>query len=252
MKKFDFLRAFVLMALATVISLQAAAQDEEKKDKYADDFKEILFMVIDGDYEKAVSKSEKYMDKDATRRDPRPYIYASMAYFEISRQEEMAEDYPRAFREAIKYGYKARRYDKENEYMPEFDRYLSELKAEVMQEARYQYETENWRKSVTYAKYVNRIDPKDISALLLKGSAEMRGRNAYQAETTFAEAKELLPEFSPGDVSSEGKPAYLYAVIEYAKLMEEEGKKSEAMPYLEAMEPLLGDDPEFSRFMNSY
>jgi len=237
--------------LAALTAMPAYSQEEEE-DKYADDFKEILFLVIDGDYEKAVNKAEKYMDKDATRRDPRPYVYGSMAYFEISRNEELAEEYPRAFREAIKYGYKARRYDKENKYMPEFDRYVTELKAEVMQEARYQYETENWRKSVTYAKYVNRIDPKDLSALLLKGSAEFRGRNAYQAEKTFEEAKVLLEEFSASDVAIESKSAYRYAVLEYAKLMEEEGQKASARPYLEAMTPMLEDDPEFSRFINSY
>lgn len=242
--------SLLTLLFAAGISLQGIAQEEE--DKYADDFKEILFMVIDGDYEKAINKSEKYMDKDDTRRDPRPYIYASMAYFEISRNDEMAEDYPRAFRDAIKYGYKARRYDKENEYMPEFDRYVTELKAEVMQEARFQYETENWRKSTTYAKYVNRIDPKDISALLIKGAAEVRGRNAYQADQTFEEAKALLPEFDPESVASENKPAYRFAVIEFAKLMEEEGKKSQAQPYLEAFEPMLAEDQEFTRFMANY
>ena len=228
------------------------AQDEEQPDKYADDFKEILFMVIDGDYEKAAGKAEKFMEKEATRRDPRPYIYASMAYFEISKNEEMAEDYPRAFRDAIKYGSKARRYDKENKYMPEFDRYLAELKAEIMQEARFQYETVNWRKSITYSKYVWRIDPKDLSALLLKGTAEVKSNNTYQAETTFEEAKTALAEWSAGDVSIEGKPAYRYAVIEFAKLMKDEGKKSDARPFLDAMEPLLGEDPEFSNFTASY
>lgn len=245
-----FLSALIL---TLVISIPSFSQDDEvEEDKYADDFKEILFMVIDGDYEKAVSKSEKFMEKEATRRDPRPYIYGSMAYFEISRNEELAEEYPRAFREAIKYGYKARRYDKENKYMPEFDRYLTELKAEVMQEARYQYETENWRKSVTYSKYVNRIDPKDMSALLLKGAAEFRGRNAYQAETTFEEAKALIPEFSPSDVPSESKPAYRYAAIEFAKLMDEEGRKADARPFLDALTPVLAEDPEFSRFIGGY
>ena len=242
---------FLAILFTSLATSPLQAQDEEE-DKYADDFKEILFMVIDGDYEKAVSKSEKYMDKDDTRRDPRPYIYGSMAYFEISRNEELQEEYPRAFREAIKYGYKARRYDKENQYMPEFDRYVGELKAEVMQEARFQYESENWRKSTTYAKYVQRIDPKDVSALLIKGAAEWRGRNAYQAETTFEEAKELLNEFSPSDVSIDAKSSYRFAVIEYAKLMKEEGKKSEATPFLDAMEPLLGEDQEFANFVASY
>jgi hypothetical protein len=242
--------SFMIAIAALLLVSPLKAQEEE--DKYGEDMKEILFMVIDGDYEKAISKSEKYMEKDDTRRDPRPYMYASMAYFELSKNDEMAEDYPRAFRDAIKYGGKARRYDKEGKYMPDFDRYVSELKAEVMQEAKFHYETENYRKSTTYAKNVQRLDPNDISAILLKGTAEWRGRNTYQAETTFEEAKEALKNFSPSNVTIEGKPAYRYAIIEYAKLMKEEGKKSEATPFLDAVEPLLADDKEFANFMASY
>jgi len=241
---------FLVIALLAISPLQA--QDDEKEDKYGEDMKEILFMVIDGDYEKAVSKSEKYMEKESTRRDPRPYMYASMAYFEISKNDEMTEDYPRAFRDAIKYGGKARRYDKENEYMPDFDRYLSELKAEVMQEAKFHFETENYRKCATFAKNVQRLDPNDVSAVLLKATAEWRGKNVYQAETTITEAKTALEIFTPSSVSTEGKPAYRYAVIEFAKIMKEEGRKSDAIVFLDAMEPLLGEDKEFANFLASY
>ncbi|MGB6035692.1 MAG: hypothetical protein WBG42_05460 [Cryomorphaceae bacterium] len=243
---------FLTLVVALLSAAPLLAQDDDEEDKYGEDMKEILFMVIDGDYEKAVSKSEKYMDKDATRRDPRPYMYASMAYFEISKNDEMEEDYPRAFRDAIKYGGKARRYDKENEYMPDFDRYLSELKSEVMQEAKFHFDSENYRKCATFSKNVQRLDPNDLSAILLKATAEWRGKNVYQAENTITEAKTALENFSPSNVSTEGKPAYRYAVIEFAKVMKEEGRKSDAMVFIDAMDPLLGEDKEFANFVASY
>jgi len=244
--------ALLIALIGCFAFTQVSAQEEEEKDKYADDMKEILFMVIDGDYEKAVSKSEKYMDKDATKRDPRPYMYASMAYFEISKNDEMAEDYPRAFRDAIKYGGKARRYDRDNEYMPDFDRYLAELKAEVMKEARFHFDTENWRKCATFSKNVQRLDPNDLSAILLKATSEWRGRNSYQAETTITEAKEALDNFSAADVTIEAKPAYIFALTEFAKLMKEEGRKSDATVFLDALEPALGEDREFANFVADY
>ncbi len=220
------------------------AQDE--------DYKEILFMIIDGDLEKAVSKTEKYMNRSKTKRDPVPYIYSSMAYYEISKRDEMAEDYPRAYRDAIKNAYKARRYDRENEYFPNHMDYINELKGSVMKEARFHFESENWRKSTTYAKYVLRIDPGDLSALLLKGVAEVRGRNSYQAERTFEEAEEALKEFSVDDVSIHGKDGYLYAVAEYADLMKEEGKKQQAEPYVNAIAGLFDEDPEYEALKNSF
>lgn len=217
-----------------------------------DPYKDILFMIIDGDYEKAASKAEKITEKDKTKREPVPYIYASMAYFEMSKKEEFQDDYPRAFRDAIKYAYKAKRYDKENEYMPQHSNYINELKAEIMKEATFQYQSENWRKSITYSKYVTRIDPEDISALLLKGVAEVKSRNAYQAKSTFEEADQALENFSSSDVSLDSKDAYLYSVLEYARLMAEEGTKANAQPFLDAVAGLYEDDAEFQNFTDGY
>jgi hypothetical protein len=236
----------VLLAAIFMISMQNTAQAQE------DPYKDILFMIIDGDYEKAASKAERITDRDKTRREVVPHIYASMAYYEMSKREEFQEDYPRAFREAIKFAYKAKRYDDENEYMPDHAQYLNELKAEIMKEAQFHFEAEDYRKSTTYSKYTGRIDPKDISALLLKGVAEVRGRNAYQAERTFEEADEALKGFSPSDVSLEMKEAYLYSIMEYARLMKEEGKKAKAQPYLDAVASIYEENPQFEDYYASY
>lgn len=242
--KYTIALIFTLVGALALNLNTAQAQD--------DDYKEILFMIIDGDLEKAVSKTEKYMNKSKTRRDPVPYIYSSMAYYEISKRDEMAEDYPRAYREAIKNAYKARRYDRENEYFPNHMDYMNELKGSIMKEARFHFESENYRKSTTYAKYILRIDPGDLSALLLKGVAEVRGRNAYQAERTFEEAKEALENFSVDDVSIHGKDGYLYAVEQYAELMKEEGSKQQAEPYVDAIAGLFEDDPQYEMLKETF
>jgi len=217
-----------------------------------DPYKDILFMIIDGDYEKAVSQAERITGRDKTRREPVPYIYASMAYFEMSKKEEFQEDYPRAFRDAIKAAYKARRYDRDDEYFPAHANYINELKAEIMREAIFLFQSEEWRKSTTYAKYVTRVDPKDVSALLLTGIAEVKGRNLHQAKTTFENADEALKEFSDSDIAFESRNAYLFVVLEYAKLMAEDGTKANAQPYLDAIASVYEDDAEFQNFYESY
>lgn len=237
---------FVLLTVTLMFhSFNATAQEE-------DPYKDILFMIIDGDYEKAASKAEKITDKDKTHREPVPYIYASMAYFEMSKDDKYDKDYPRAFRDAIKNAYKAARYDKDNEYMPQHAQYISELKAAIMREARFEFEQQSWRKSITNSKYVTRIDPTDISAILLKGVAEERGRNSYQAKATFEEADTTLKHFSASDISIDAKPAYLYSILKFAELMKEEGTKDRAQPYLDAVADLYGEDPEFKNVYENY
>lgn len=243
--KFRFTPFILLVALIFSQSFQAQAQDE-------DPYKDLLFLIIDGDYEKAASKAERITEKDDTRREPVPYIYASMAYYEMSKDDKYAEDYPRAFREAIKNAYKAARYDDENLYLPEHATYMNELKAAIMREAMFQYESESYRKSTTYTKYVTRIDPYDISALLLKGVAEERGRNSYQAEKTFQEADTTLKHLSAEEIPLDARKAYRFAVIEYAKLMKEQGKKEKAQPFLDAVAGIFEDDAEFQDVYSSY
>ena len=249
MNKIKMKKNYVAAVLFTAILLIGHAFTAHAQD---DPYKDILFLIIDGEYEKAVKQAERITDKDKTRREPVPYIYASMAYFEMSKKEEFQDDYPRAFRDAIKAAYKARRYDRENEYFPAHTNYINELKAEIMREAIFLFQSEQWRKSTTYAKYVTRIDPDDVSALLLTGVAEVNARNVHQSKTTFENADEALKEFSDSDISFESKNSYLFVVLEYAKLMAKDGTKSDAQPFLDAISDVYADDAEFKNFYESY
>jgi hypothetical protein len=217
-----------------------------------ENYNDLIFLIIDGDYEKALNKAEKFTNKEKTKRDPVPYLYMSMAQFEMSKREEFAEEYPRAFRDAIKNASKFARYDRESEYVAEFDNYLTELKLEIMREARYYYEAENWRRSVTYAKYISRIDPDNLSALLLRGVAEVKSKNEYQAKTTFEEADVALNGFSPGDLSSDELPQLRYTILEYAALQKEVGARERAEPYLTMGREVFAEDPEFANFISNF
>lgn len=243
--KFRIKYTFLILSLLVLTGSVLNAQDE-------DPYKDLLFLVIDGDYEKAVKEAEKITDREKTHREPVPYIYGSMAYYEMSKDDKYAEDYPRAFRDAIKFAYKAARYDRENQYMPEHSQYINELIAAIMREARFQFGQDNWRKGVSYAKYVLRIQPQDISALLLKGVGEYRGRNTYQAEKTFEIADTTLKHFSASDISLDAKPAYLYSILQYAKLMDENGTKNRARPYLDAVATIYEDDAQFQEVYEGY
>jgi tetratricopeptide (TPR) repeat protein len=241
MKAYIFLSIFV----SSLFAGTAMSQDAEKYDP-------ILFMIIDREYEKAISKLERFQKKDKTRRDPEPYLLMSMAYYEISKDESLREEYPRAFRDAIKFAYKGARYDKEGEYVEKHSAYVSELKIEIMKEARFYYDEGSWRKSVTNAKYVTRIDPNDLAALLLKGSGEMRGRNEFQGKMTFEEAIELAEKSSPSDFKSEQLPFLLFSLMEASQILKENGEKSKANALLALGEKTFEEDTEFQNFLANY
>lgn len=237
-----------LLGAWLVLALTGADAKAQDPDNYGP----ILFMIIDKDLEKALNKAEKYTNRNKTKRHPEPYILASMAYYEISKDESMREDYPRAFRNAIKNAYKGARYDKENEYLPEYSQYITELKVEIMKEARFYYDEGTWRKSVSYAKYVTRIDPDDLGALLLKGVGEIKSRNEFQAEKTLEEAAEIAKSSSPSSFNSELLPFLRFGIMEYAEIMKERGEKDKAKPVLALGEQTFEEDTEFRNFIASY
>ncbi len=243
--KAKFLSLLIIMLLRASFNPQAKAQDPDK-------YQPILFLIIDAEYEKALSKAEKFTNRDKTKRHPEPYFLLSMAYYEISKDESMKEDFPRAFREAIKYAYKGARYDKEDEYVGNYEDYLTELKVDLMRESRFFYDEGSWRKSVTNAKYVTRIDPEDLSALLLKGAAEMRSRNAYQAEKTFEEAVKLAETTTASSISSAQKPFLRFGIMEYAKIAKENGEREKAQPLIALGEETFEEDAEFQNFIASF
>lgn len=245
--KYLTMRAFTLIFIfITVMGANpSTAQDSENYDP-------ILFMIIDKDYEKAISKLERYQKRDKTRRDPEPYLLMSMAYYEISRDESLREEYPRAFRDAIKHAYKGARYDKEGEYVEKHSAYISELKLDIMKEARFYYDEGSWRKAVTNAKYVTRIDSKDLAALLLKGSGEMRGRNEFQGKMTMEEAIEVAESASPSDFKSEQLPFLLFSIMEASNILKENGEKTKAQALLALGEKTFEEDVEFQNFLANY
>ncbi len=234
------------------IALMFMFTSVHKIDAQEDQYKDLLFMIIDGDLEKALKKAGKYAEKADKRTDPVPFAYLSMAYYEISKRNEMSEDYPRAFLNAIKNASKFVRYDREKAFVGQFDDYLSELNIDVMREARYYFETENWRRCVTYAKYANKMDPDNLSAMLIKGVAEWKSRNEYQAKTTFEEAALVLANYTDTSMSGAEADHLRFSLLQYAKLMKEQGDKEKAAPYLDLGKEEFGDDPEFTKYLASY
>jgi hypothetical protein len=102
--KIIFFSSFLLLLL-TFEWNNAVAQEN----KYMD----ILVMLVDEEYEKCVKKCEKLIDNDATKKEPLPYLYLSMAYYEMSKDNKYIDEYPKAFFRSLSTLIKYRRIDKD-------------------------------------------------------------------------------------------------------------------------------------------
>jgi len=109
----------ILTLASLVLGLTAVAQ----KHVYED----LLVMYVDEKYEKCIVKAEGYTIAEETKKDALPFLYMSMCFFEMSKQEKFAVDYPRASRDALKWAEKYRKKDKEREFFGNYEDYWAEL-----------------------------------------------------------------------------------------------------------------------------
>jgi len=178
-----------------------SAQPEDKK------LGKITFLMVDGEYEEAVKKTEKLREDSEYRKNGWMYYYMSQAYFEIAGMPELAEDYPKALKNSIKAAYKLAKYrDKSNENLKvwqDAQGFISALKDSVITVSEIYYDTENYRKSAYYLKKATRFSPDDYGLWLMKGVYEIKSRNIGEGiKSIIFSMDSLNPEYIPYDVST--------------------------------------------------
>ena len=100
-------------------------------------YEDLLVLYVDEEYEKCIDRAERYTTKDATRRDPLPYLYISMCFHEMSKLEEYTSqhEYRFADREALKYAVRFRKKDKEDAFVHNYEDYWMSLNTQAMEMA---------------------------------------------------------------------------------------------------------------------
>jgi len=97
-------------------------------------YDDLLILYVDEEYEKCISKAERYSDKEETRRDALPYLYQSMCSHEMSKLDKYTSDpeFKYVGRDALKYAAKYRKKDKDLEYFRNYEDYWAELNTVAM------------------------------------------------------------------------------------------------------------------------
>lgn len=165
----------------------------------APDFNDLVILFADGDYEKCIHKAEKYMSKDATRKEPMPYFFMSKCQFEINKDGEFKEKHPeykRAYSNALKYAATFTRKDKAKVHQKELQviEYFEELKGAILEDVDgYMHgEKPKYSKCVGELKRLVTFAPEDAGAWLMLATCDYRNMNKTVARDEFKKAYELV------------------------------------------------------------
>lgn len=143
-------------------------------------------MYVLGDYEKCADRAMKMTENDKTKYDSEPYLYVAICYLKLHDDPEIAEFYPDAIKNALKYGGKFKKRDdrlksKEQEYI--FDQnldHINTLKSVGIREARGFYSQEEYRKALVWYKLVYKVDPNDPISIFMKGVVDLYTKNTRE------------------------------------------------------------------------
>lgn len=190
----------LILGLFLLIGMGLSAQ----KDKKVDD---LVFLYVDGKYDKLVYKAEALMQHDDYRRHPLPYIYASMGYYEMSKLPgkysvgERDSEFPKPLKLAQKHLYK---FHKKDEKAPkyydgqswggDFKEYYLNIADTSNKLAQYFFHNDDYRKSASVYKYAAKAVPDDPVLTLWLGITHLKSRNTYEGKLALEEAMKVIDE----------------------------------------------------------
>jgi len=191
---------------------------------FAQEYEDLLILYVDEKYDKCFDKSVKYTTKDDHKKNPLPYLYASMASYEMSQDHKYSDVYPKAYKTALSYAGKYRKKDKTYAYKEDSEEYIELLKMTIMEEVdNYMLEgTEKaWKKAVGLMKKVCTFDPVDPGAILLRGHLEILTKNKSEGKTLIKEGmarvKAIGADLQFGDMTLSQQVYFKKALIIYAE-----------------------------------
>lgn len=204
------MRTFKIVCILIIMgSSNVFAQKEGKK------IDDLTFLFVDEKYEAVVNKAEALMQNDSYKKHPLIYVYASMAYYEMSRRPgkfdvgEKDSRYPKPLKMAQKHLYKFTKTDAkakkyyDNQWSDDFKDYYVQLSDTSNKLAQMLYLNEKYRKAASLYKAAYRGIPSDPVLLLWQGVAEMKSKNSVEGKKSLALAMKKIDEnFVPTKATS--------------------------------------------------
>ncbi len=166
-----------------------------------------------GKYEDCMFKAERLTQSDKTSKDPEPYLYMSMCFYEISLKEEgeLKESYKNPLNDALKYALKYRMKDRKNELYEQNMEYFIKLTGAVGREASAAISSGDYRKPISL--YTNALKlVEDTIILFSKGVCEVLTKN-FTGEKNIQTSLKYLKERMENEDYKKSIPSELKEIL---------------------------------------
>jgi hypothetical protein len=239
------MKKLLLLSLAAMLHLGALAQ----KHIYED----LLVLYVDEKYDKCIFKAEGYTTNDKTKRDALPFLYISMCYHEMSKQEKYLADNPKASRDALKWAEKYRRKDKDLEFFHNYEDYWMSLNTAAMDEGENLMDDP---KGMSRARQIwssmTKYYPENPGPWLMLAIAQYNSNLARDAELTMKEFDKAFK--AAGNISTlpaDQQKLLKSALIRYSDYAMEKGLRDKARSYIALGKDYFMGEADFKSAYNN-
>ncbi|MEZ4800541.1 MAG: hypothetical protein R2809_12385 [Flavobacteriales bacterium] len=209
------------------------------------DYQDLLTLFVDEKYDKVVQKAVKYNEDDKTKKDALPYLFASMSYFEMSRNDKWTAKVPDAYKYCLKYIKSYAKYDPQKEFRADYEDFFADLRKSIIADGELMLDQQKYTKAKSSYSYLLNIEPNDAGAEIYLGMTFVAMKQKKDALASFERAKQLLTEKTASTETTEITNLLKNALITYSNQLAENGGKAEAKEWLELGLEMFKDDKEY-------
>jgi len=236
--------AFILVAALGIGQAQA------QKEKYT----KLFDMYTMEKYEKCIDAALGYTESEKTAKDPEPYLYISMSYFEMSKDPDRFDskkhpEYKDPLKKSVGYAAKLTKRDKDGSFRADNKEFLEELKEATMEAIKGMYERKETSKYVSLSKDFSKAFDKDYPIMLFTGIYMVYGNSQSDGMKNIDVSMENLKKTG---IPSEGfdrlsKRALTDGFVMYSTFLNDNKDKKKAQSVIAFAKELLPESEEIKK-----
>jgi len=235
-----FYSVVLLLAAIAFQSTSLHAQVENS------DFQKLFDLYTMEEYDKCAYKAERYSQKDKYSREPEPYLYMALCFYQAHVQpEKFDQEFDDPLKDALKYAYKFRKKDKEGKLYESNKDLLDKIREEALFNAKFYYNDQDYRKASSEFRRIAKVVPDDVNVIFMQGVSDIMAKNIGQGERLVNQALDTLrAQDSRGEFQ---KDPVTYAIlikgfVGYTDFLIGAGREEEAQETMTFARQLIPDD----------
>jgi hypothetical protein len=241
------MRTILLFVVVFATSQAYAQKDKEKYTKLFD-------MYTMEKYVKCIDAAENYTTSDKTAKDPEPYLYIAMSFFEISKDPDRFDlkKYPELkdpMKKAVNYTAKFVKKDKDGSLRAENKEFMEELKEASVETIKGMYERKETSKYASFARDLSKAYDKDYPVMFLTGMYLVYGNAQSDGLKNIDIAMENLKKTGKPEGGFERLDKHILtdAFIMYSNYLNDSKDKKKAQSVMDLAKELLPDSEEIKK-----